>query len=196
MKTLVFDTETTGMVNHKSPDHTVQPHPVQLAMILVQENKIMSMASVIVIPGKEIEAGAAGIHGITKEVVDDVGISMKAATGLFLNFLRRADRIVAHNIDFDLIVTEAMIYRTLVDFDMSEYRDKPRVCTMRSTTDICKLPGKYGKHKWPTLNEAYCKLVDSKGFEGAHDALADVMACWKVLRALEDNGHKLMRGSR
>jgi DNA polymerase III subunit epsilon len=196
MRTLIFDTETTGLVNHKSPDHTIQPHPVQLALLLIQENKIMSMASVIINPSVPIEEGASNIHGISQEIVEQVGIGLKAATGLFLNFLGKADRIVAHNIDFDLIVTEAMIYRSLSDYEMEKYRRIPRVCTMRSTTDVCRLPGRYGKFKWPKLEEAYKMLVDPAGFECAHDAMADVIACWKVLRVLEEKGLQLIRGER
>jgi DNA polymerase-3 subunit epsilon len=193
---LIFDTETTGLVNHKTPDHTVQPYPVQLACILVQGNKIMSMASIIINPGVPVESAAAAIHGITQEVIETVGMPLKAATGLFLNFLNRADRIVAHNADFDIIVTEAMLYRTLADYDMDKYRSIPRVCTMQSTTDICKLPGRFGKYKWPKLDEAYRKLVDPTGFKGMHDALSDVMACWRLLRVLEDKGVILKRGKR
>lgn len=196
MVSLVFDCETTGMVNHKSPDHTVQPYPVQLACILIRDNQIMNMASIIVNPSVPVEAGAAAVHGITQEVIDRVGIPLKAATGLFINFLNKADRIVAHNIDFDLIITEAMIYRTLADYQMDRFRSIPRVCTMNSTTDICKLPGKFGKYKWPKLEEAYKYMVDPKGFEGAHDALTDVIACWKVLKVLEEKGYPLLRGKR
>ena len=195
MRSLIFDTETTGMVNHKTPDHTVQPHPVQLACILVQDTKILSMASIIINPGVPVESAAAAIHGITQEVIEEVGMPLKAATGLFLNFLNRADRIVAHNIDFDLIITEAMLYRTLADYDMDKFRAVPRVCTMQSTTDICRIPGKFG-YKWPKLDEAYRKLVDPAGFKGAHDALSDVLACWKVLRVLEDKGIQLKKGKR
>ena len=195
MTDLIFDTETTGLVNHKNPDPTVQPYPVQLACILVQGDKIMNMASIIINPGVPTESAAAAIHGITQEVIEAVGLPMKAATGLFLNFLNRADRIIAHNADFDIIVTEAMLYRTLADYDMDKFRAIPRVCTMHSTTDICRLPGKFG-FKWPKLDEAYRKLVDPAGFKGAHDALSDVMACWRLLRVLEDKGIQLKKGKR
>lgn len=192
---LIFDTETTGMVNHKTPDHTVQPYPVQLACILVEDRKVLSMASIIINPGVPVESAAAAIHGITQEVIEAIGMPLKAATGLFINFLNRADRVVAHNLDFDLIVTEAMIYRTLTDYDIDKYRSVPRVCTMQSTTDICKLPGKFG-YKWPKLDEAYKKLVDPAGFSGAHDALSDVMACWRLLQVLEEKGVPLKKGKR
>jgi len=196
MRTLIFDTETTGIVNHKSPDHSIQPHPVQLACILLENNTIINSAAVLIDPGVPIEKGAFEKHKITEEKVKTFGFSLKAATGLFLNFLNRCDRIVGHGVDFDIIITEAMIYRTLADFDLQNYRDKPRVCTMISSTEVCKLPGKFGKYKWPKLEEAYKILVDPKGFEKAHDAMADTIACLKVLRALEDRGIALQRGKR
>lgn len=195
MRTLIFDTETTGMVNHKSPNHTIQPYPVQLACALIHDDKIQSMVSIIIDPGVPIEEGAAGVHGITNEIAEHVGMSMKAATGLFINFLNKADRIVGHNLDFDLIITEAMIVRTLANYDLDRFRQIPRVCTMLSSTDVCKIPGKYG-FKWPKLDEAYKALVDPKGFSGAHDALMDVMACWKVLQKLEERKLPLLRGKR
>jgi len=197
-RTLVMDTETTGLCNHKIPDHTIQPHPVQLACILVDDtdSKIMSMANVLIYSEVPIETGAFKAHGISKETTEQFGMSVKAATGIFLNFLNKCDRIVAHNIDFDIIVTEAMIYRSLANYDLSKYRSIPRVCTMKSTTSVCKLPGRFGKYKWPKLDEAYRMLVNKDGFEGAHDALTDVLACWKVLRALEEKGLPLVRGDR
>ena len=195
MRSLIFDTETTGLVNHKTPDHTKQPYPVQLACVIIQDNKVTNIASVLINPGVSVDEGATATHGITQEKIESLGISLKAATGLFLNFIKKADRIVAHNIDFDLIVTEAMIYRALADFEMDIYRRIPRVCTMNSTTNLCKLPGKYG-YKWPKLEEAYKILVDPKGFSGAHDALADVMACWRLLQKLEEMDAPLLRGKR
>ena len=46
---------------------------------------------------------------------------------------------------------------------------------MLNTTKLCKIPGKYG-YKWPTLSELHMFLFGN-GFEGAHDALNDVLAC-------------------
>ena len=195
MISLIFDTETTGIANFKSKDHDKQPYPVQLACELVNGDKIINLISIIVNPGIPIPPDATAVHGISDEVATTYGLSIKAATGLFINFLIRCDRIVAHNIDFDLIITEAMIYRSGVDFDLDRYRKIPRVCTMKSTTNILKLPGSHG-YKWPKLEEAYCHLVNPSGFKGAHDALADVRACKAVLHALEAQGMTLLSGDR
>jgi len=45
-------------------------------------------------------------------------------------------------------------------------------------TPICDIPGPYGP-KWPRLQEAH-KHVFGKEFDGAHDALADVIACKNI----------------
>jgi len=49
---------------------------------------------------------------------------------------------------------------------------------MQESTYFCKLPGKGGRYKWPTLTELHIKLFGTK-FEDAHDALADTTACAK-----------------
>ncbi len=195
MISLIFDTETTGKANFKIPDPTIQPYPVQMACVLAQDNKIMSMASVIINPEVPMDQEAAEVHGILPETIAKLGISLRAAAGIFINFLNKTDRIVAHSIDFDIIITEAMIYRAQVDYDMSKFRQVPRVCTMLSSTDVCRIPGKYG-FKWPKLEEAYKILVDPAGFKGAHDALNDVVACWKILQKLEEKELPLKRGKR
>ena len=120
---------------------------------------------------------------------------MRAAAGLFINFLLRCDRLVAHNIDFDIIITEAMILRSDLNFDINKFKTIPRVCTMLSTMNSLKLPGKYG-HKWPKLDESYRHLVNPSGFSDAHDALADVRACKAVLLALEAQNMELKSGKR
>lgn len=193
--TLIFDTETTGIANFKSSKHEDQPYPVQLACELVDDRKTISLFSIIVNPTIEIPKAASDVHGIDDKTAQTFGLTQRAAAGLFINLLMRCDRLCAHNIDFDLIITEAMIHRSGVSFDLAAYRKIPRVCTMQSTTMLLKLPGPYG-HKWPKLDEAYKHLVDPNGFESAHDALADVRACKAVLFALEDGGHKLLRGKR
>lgn len=192
---LIFDTETTGIADFKTLDLTNQPHPVQLAMQLINGEKLIHSANIIINPGVPVPEPAYKVHGISTEVCELYGLPLRAAAGLFINFLNRAERIVAHNIDFDLIITEAMIHRSSLGYDLQKYRQIPRVCTMHSTTALLKLPGKYG-YKWPTLDEAYRHLVDPNGFEGAHDAMADVIACKAVLFKLESMNIELVSGKR
>ena len=50
-------------------------------------------------------------------------------------------------------------YNNKFDFDFLEDRgiviDKKLPCPMLLSTNICRLPGRYGKFKWPKVEEAY-----------------------------------------
>ena len=58
-----------------------------------------------------------------------------------------------------------------------ELEKKKSYCTMQSSIDFCKIPGKYG-YKYPKLQELYKKLFGSE-FENAHDAMSDIEATEK-----------------
>lgn len=59
-------------------------------------------------------------------------------------------------------------------------------CTMQASTNLCKIPGPYG-FKYPTLQELHKHLFEV-GFDGAHDAMVDVLACAKCFFELERMG--------
>ena len=51
-----------------------------------------------------------------------------------------------------------------------------KICTMKSSIDLCKLPPvRYGSFKFPKLEELHHHLFGCS-FDGAHDALEDVRA--------------------
>lgn len=183
---LYFDTETTGKWDFKAgieAEH--QPYIVQLAMILDDEaGRPVAEANLILeLPdGVETEEGAFRVHGIGRDRIEAYGVSRKAALYLFDTFSKAADVLVAHNYDFDSKVIASAFHREGREFDLS----KPSFCTMKNATNIVRIPGRYNNnYKWPTLMEAYQVLVDAKGFEGAHDAMADVRACREIHKALQ-----------
>jgi DNA polymerase III subunit epsilon len=196
MKRLFFDTETTGLVNHRALLKD-QPYPVQLACVLKEDAQVYAVCNLIVNAGEPISSGAAKAHGITEADLEAYGISLAASVHIFLALVDRADELVAHNIDFDYIIMQAATERiTGGDAEARKMlRAKKRTCTMLSAMDYCRLPGRYGNYKWPTLQEAYMHFVDPLGFEGAHDALVDVNACIAVYEAMEAQGLE-MRGGR
>jgi exonuclease RNase T and DNA polymerase III len=51
---------------------------------------------------------------------------------------------------------------------------RPTLCTMQATIQYCNIPGRFGP-KWPKLMELYTKLFGQE-FDGAHDAMADIVA--------------------
>lgn len=180
MRELIFDTETTDKWNFKAGiESDKQPNVVQLAMRLVEGEKSLFTFSGVASDCGVVAAEAAAIHGITPERSRLEGFKTATMLVIFRRMAAIADRIVAHNADFDRKVIQRAFIINKFELDIQA----PYVCTMKSLTDTCNLPGKYGKPKWPTLDEAYRAVVDPKGFDGAHDALADVDACWALVRA-------------
>ncbi len=178
MKTLVFDTETTGFPNKTVPlEHEIQPHLIQLAALLTEGDEILSRFETIIHCPIEVPEGAFKVHGISKQKSWDKGVSLAAALASFDDLLIACERLAAHNMDFDLQMMRIAYARCEMHPNIEAV---PKICTMRTITPIMRRLGK----RW-TLDSSYRHLVDSAGFEGAHDASADTMACFKVLRALE-----------
>ncbi len=189
MNALIFDTETTGMVQWKQPpEHPGQPDLVQLAMLLVDRDdwSIQCRASVVVqlAEGVKIDPEAEATHGISAQMCQRFGVQPIVAVSLFNQLCMQADVIVAHNISFDESVMRTALYR--LGNKPNRFEGKAMVCTKEATTDILKLPGKYG-YKWPTLAEAYRHYTGLE-IENAHDALQDTLACLDVYRALVSEG--------
>lgn len=188
MRVLIYDTETTGLWKFKLPfDHVSQPEIVQLAAKLVndEDGRVLGQINFIVRADSECAPEAAEIHGITQQLIEEAGVARRVAIASFHNLLKAADRTIAHNWDFD----SKLIRRTYAaeNSSFSLFDDTPGLCTMKLSTDVCRLPGKFpGKYKWPTLQEAYRLLVDPKGFDGAHDAMVDVDACLQVYLHLRE----------
>lgn len=178
MAILYYDTETTG----KNPN---EAHIVQLAAILLDETgRPMGTYSAICKPVIPVPAEALAIHGLTDEIIERFAVPEKSLLSTFARLVDMADTIAGHNVQYDDKVTHNAYIRTF-DRVPEKFTSLPRYCTMEASTNICRLPGRYpGKYKWPRLDEAYRILVDPEGFEGAHDALADIQATIAVHRAL------------
>ncbi|MEZ4826100.1 MAG: 3'-5' exonuclease [Bacteroidia bacterium] len=186
---LFFDTETTGLPkNWKAPvtDLPNWPRMVQLAWLVYDEaGKEVSRVNYLIQPkGYRIPVGVSMMHGITTERAAKEGIPLEAALAAFAGAVEDAVQLVAHNIAFDEKIVGAEFLRMGIS---SQLFDKPRLCTMKSTIDYCRLPGNYGKYKNPSLTELHQKLFGHK-FDDAHDALADVAACARCFFELRELG--------
>lgn len=184
MALLFFDAEATGLVYRNRPSNDPsQPHIVQLAALLTDDcGKEISSMSVIVKPdGWSIPEQASNVHGITTDMADKYGIPIKDALNLFTALLNKSDEVIGHNVDFDMLVTEAEMHRAELSVEDCWPGSGYGFCTMRKSVDIRKIPhpGGWKGYKWPKLSEAYKHFFD-KELEGAHDAMVDVRACAEV----------------
>ena len=178
---LFFDTETTG--KDKNRDHIVQ-----IAWVLADaDGNAISEQDLIVEPdGYEIPWGAARIHGITTAIARQRGEALSDVLEAFEEDALDAETLVAHNIDFDFGILRTA-YRQVGE--AFPFGGVTTVCTMKSTTQWCRLPYPSGRsgYKWPKLAELHQKLFGAS-FDGAHNARADVHACKRCYFALIERG--------
>lgn len=184
---LFFDTETTGLPrNWKAPvsDTDNWPRMVQLAWLVYDSQGQRQAAQNFIIrsEGYTIPKAASDLHGITTAVATETGTDLQDVLTLFVDQVRAAECLVAHNMSFDERIVGAELIRKEMS---SELFERERICTMQAATDFCALSGPYG-YKWPKLSELYVKLF-GESFDDAHDAAADVDAtarCFWEMRAL------------
>jgi len=182
---LLFDTETTGLPkNYKAPvtDTNNWPRLVQIAWLLFDNNgnEIDNRDYIIKPEGFTIPVEASNVHGISTEQALIEGEDLKKILVIFAAEIEKADYLVAHNISFDEKIVGAEFVRKGIK---SKLFDKKQICTMKSSTNYCQLPGQYG-YKWPNLMELHKKLF-GHGFEEAHNAAADIGATAKCFWELK-----------
>lgn len=189
MSILFFDVETTGFYRKQlAYDDDLQPHIVQFAAILSDENgnSIAEVSAIVKPIGYEIPQQSVEIHGIDTEYALKHGIRIETAMSILDQLLENSSILVCHNEEFDSNVAACECHR-LKNSDHWSGQDRQHFCTMKSSTNLCKLPGNYG-YKWPKLEEAYEFFFKEKLLD-AHDALADVRACMRIyfeLKRLEN----------
>jgi DNA polymerase III epsilon subunit-like protein len=182
---LFFDVETTGIPRSRyAPltDLDNWPRVVQLAWILTDESaRECNRASMIIRPDAyTIPAEAARIHGITTAQAQREGVPIRSALTLLAKDLGFATLVIAHNYEFDYPVTAAEFIRASLG---DPFAGRPHFCTMKSGTDVTRIPGRNGDYKWPTLHELHSHLF-GEAPEKAHDALADVLSCARCYAAM------------
>lgn len=184
---LFFDTETSGFPSNKLPaDHPKQAWIVQMGLILADDDEILNQCNFLVrAQERTITPGAQNVHGISIDQTSK-GISEGLLSELTYQLLVHAEQIVAHNIPFDMKLLHMLFEKTSCSDGICVLQEMPQICTMRLSTDFCKLPGKYG-YKWPKLQELYHILFE-ESFGDAHDALADTRATMRCYFKLKDLG--------
>lgn len=185
---LIVDTETTGLPRdwNAPPTNTRNwPRAVQVAWVLYDgaEQHLESASHIVQPDGYSIPKDAQYVHGITTERALAEGAPLPAVLSALHAAALQSQVVVAHNVNFDASVIAAECCRLGLD---SPFRGKRFVCTMKDTTDYCRLPGRYG-YKWPTLPELYYNLF-GQPYREAHDAWTDAAACAQCFFELKRRG--------
>jgi DNA polymerase III epsilon subunit-like protein len=180
MRITVFDTETTGFpVREGRLDQ--QPYIVQFASITGEIDASgvyheISRENITMKPPVSIPFGASQVHGIYDRDVEDK-LPIREHMDLILKVLHDSDIVAWHNVEFDEQILSFELERL---GRKGEYSPTKTLCTMRTSTDYCKLQWRGFSYKPPKLAELH-KFLFGEFFEGAHDAMMDVEATMRSL---------------
>jgi DNA polymerase III epsilon subunit-like protein len=177
---LFIDTETTGI--------TPRDRIVSLCWAVYDlDGRKSSSTYVLIQPdGFTIPPSATAIHGITTEIARAQGIALGAALDALSREVSQAQPrlLIGHNIDFDRPKILGEFARVRRPENLSAL---PTFCTMKTTTQVCRIPGRYGDYKWPKLEELHHTLFGAV-HGTAHNAEADVNACARCFFELQARG--------
>ena len=127
-----FDTETTQLINNSLMKLDKQPRLVEFCGIIVDlKGRVIEEKEFICNPGIEMPDEAAKITGLTTAELR----KYPPLDGLFddmVDFIGRADRVVAHNLSYDFNVIEFEAKR----LGKTVVWPKSRVCTVESTEHL------------------------------------------------------------
>lgn len=174
MSTLLFDTETSGLVKNKLVPLDNQPQIVEYyglsledeGMLLGEEGREVNHLEIgnqqfLINPGKPLSAEITRITGIDDKMVKDAPSFVDVAELIKAN-IEAHDAVVAHNLSFD---------RDMIDIEMKRCGltvNWPRlICTVESTIHM-----KGHRLSLTALHEH----LFGEPFTGAHRAETDVRA--------------------
>ena len=175
---LFIDTETTGLDPYSC-------RLVELACVLVNPDASVDVWDTLIRPVDfAIPWDAERVHGISNEEAHSTGIPLQLALAELTSLALRARPgwVIGHNLRFDLAVLGSEYKRA--ESKLYPLNHLTPFCTMVALTERMGLPGKYGKYKWPRLDEAYRYCLGEDRPLGTHRALSDALAC----KAIYDHG--------
>lgn len=191
MKALVFDTESSGMIQWSLPSETpTQPHLTQLTALLFDDVTDTEEAYIDIVvrqDGFTVDAEAFAKHKITPEHSFAVGLPEEHALNHFEAMLPFADVLVGFSLNFDirmLRVAMARFGRDAAHMDAIQKRcDRIKYDIQHKCTDLAKIPptrkmmaAGRKSFKPPSLEEAARAILGIEMGADAHDSRGDVLA--------------------
>lgn len=188
MKTIFFDTETTGLPPRNADpirDFDKFPHIVQLSWIAPDgtENDYIIKPEGWIIP-----YNAERIHHISTYKAQEVGKPRREVLKAWRTDVVLADELCAHNIEFDINIILANYAREYGKEAAQNFYDviiahRAQVDTMKDNIDLVGATFKDGTPgKYPKLEELYSFLFNETF--NAHNAMDDVRALKRCYEAL------------
>ena len=177
---IVFDTETTGLINNPASPLSEQPEVIEIAAIKRNDDTLEEVARFqtlikprrLPLPPKIIE-----ITGITDDQLASER-SFAMHVGNLASFFLGERMCVAHNCAYDIGMFTLEMRR--LDFMAKFPWPQQHVCTVDANMDIL------GRRM--RLGELYKYVTDGQEIQGAHRAMNDVEALVTVVKWMRKEG--------
>lgn len=177
MITVIFDTETTGLIKPSETDISKQPYITEIYCLKIDENLevIGDYEAMFKVP-VPLSEDITRITGLTDDDLKDKP-SFQAAFPDLAKFMVGVDRIVAHNLAFDraMLANEVSRVGKLLHFPWP----RDHLCTVEKTLHI--------EQRRMSLTKLHEHLFDT-GFPDAHRAKNDVMPLYRCYCELVKRG--------
>jgi DNA polymerase III epsilon subunit-like protein len=184
---LIFDTETTGLIRCTAIPVIRQPRVIEFCGLLIEDDgTIIESLEFRCNPGIPIPNGASHINGIYDADVKGLP-SFYERIEEVLSIFERADSIVAHNLNYDATIIKFELERSKDKLGLEAYQNcisgmfngKNIICTVENTLHMCGYRLSLTK-----LHE----LLFQAAFPESHRARGDVEALVKCYVELKRRG--------
>ena len=174
MEIVIFDTETTGLLQPENSSLTMQPKIIEFYGVrLDEEFAIQKEFNILINPKEPLSREINRITGITDDMVKDQPVFAEVADYI-TDLFDGADISVAHNHSFDAGMLDAE-YRRL---DLDRPKAKHEICTVESTIAMTGHRLSLSRLHWMLLQEQF----------KAHRAKDDVFALVRCFHNLTEKG--------
>ncbi len=173
MITLVYDTETTGLLKPEVSDLAQQPKIIEFAVVAIDQNyERLSEHSWLIYPGEDITPEITKITGLKNEDLRGQPTFIEVLPEIEDVFIGK-HRLMAHNLPFDI----GMLTNELKRIGRQHAFPYPpnQVCTVQLAADL--IFGRRAK-----MTELYEKTL-GKPLAQTHRALDDVNALVEIISA-------------
>ena len=171
------DAETTGLIINSQLPLATQPHITDFAVILTDDKgEVLDQWCSLINPGVPLSAEITRITGLTDALLASAP-AFPDVLPQIARMMKRADTLIAHNLDFDL---------SMLVFELRRVEWQYRFPYAQNWIDTVPLSGGLKLRDWAVK----CGVPDFKAQE--HRALSDaklLLSCWKTTLPKENMPH-------
>lgn len=172
---LLFDTETTGLTRPSIAALDKQPYVIEFYGMLVDRNTwaVVDELDILINVPVKLDKDITRITGLTDDDLKDAP-KFNEISAQIRGLVGRADRVVAHNLSFDM---------EMLDIEFARLGD-----TMQWPEAVCTVEETEYLQGYRLSLTALHEFLFGEGFKGAHRARDDVQAMFRCYRKLVEMG--------